>query len=218
MFWNPARNLFTPRGALALLFAVVAMAADVPVTQAKDPAASVTPKGTPLALSIRGKKSYVLDLNGATPAEYRKAIQAASKGRKAPPPPPALDVVVVLTNTGKEPITVWKSGDPVTLELTLTGPGSENINPLRPFTREFRIPQTADIAPGQSIEFPIEKLASGFRGMSKFSYWTDTGKYTLSASLQTGLNPKPEGAEDIDGFGKVTVTTDAFPIEVTPKK
>lgn len=186
-------------------------------THAAEPVPSVTPQGTPLSLTIRGTRSYVLDLNGATPAEYRQAIQAATKGRKQPPPPPAVDLTVVLTNTGKEPITVWKKGDPVTLELTIAGAGSENITPLRPFTREFRIPEPVEIAPGKSVEFPIEKLASGFRGQSKFSYWTDTGKYTLTASLQTGLLPKPPGAEDFDGFGKVTVTSAAFPITVTPK-
>ena len=201
----------------SILSIAVLCAVTVPVIAADEPAKK--PAAGPLTVEITGKDTYPLDLNGATPKEYMAAIEAAAEGGKRPPPPPAIDVKVVVKNTGKDGILIFKSGDPFTIELTIAGKGSKNIAPPVIMTREFRIPEHEELESGATISFPIEKLASGMRGMSKFSYWTDAGEYTLTAKVTTGVSPAPAGAQNAgDGFGRVTATSAPFKLTVTPKK
>ena len=201
----------------SILSIAVLCGVTVPVIAADEPAKK--PAAGPLTVEITGKDSYPLDLNGATPKEYMDGIRAAAKGDKQPPPPPAVDLKVVVKNTGEEDVLVYKSGDPFTIELTIAGKGSKNIDPPVIMTREFRIPEHEELGPGATISFPIEKLASGMRGMSIFSYWTDAGEYTLTAKVTTGVSPAPAGVPDAgDGFGRVTATSAPFKLTVTPKK
>lgn len=208
----------TIRGLAAMAAVTIA---GIGLAQKKDEGPKADPKGTPLELTITGKKTeHVLDTGGLSPADYRKMIEAAlkEKGGKRPPPPPAVDLVVELKNTSDRPVQVWTKGDPVVLELELKGKGAVNGSPPLAFTADFRIPEASEIAPGKSFAFPVKSLRSGFRGASKFSYWTAPGEYELVAKLKTGMQPAPKGAKDFDGFGVVTLTSAPFRITVTEKK
>lgn len=180
------------------------------------------PEGTPLELTVTGKTTkYTLDTGGRSAADYKKAIEAAAggKGLGRPPAAPAVDLVVEIKNTSDKPVTVWVKGDPVVLTLELKGKGAVNASPLLAFTQEFRIPSGVEIAPGKTYGIPVKALVSGFRGASKFSYWTEPGDYELVATFKTGVSPAPKGAKGIeDGFGTVTLTSPAFKVTVEEKK
>jgi hypothetical protein len=190
--------------------------------KANDGKGKADPASTPLALTITGKTTkYTLDTGSMTPEEYKKAIEAAAGGKALgrPPAPPAVDLVLELKNTSDKAVMVWTKGDPVVITLDLKGKGAANAMPLLAFTTDFRLPEAVEIAAGKTYEFPLKSLTSGFRGASKFSYWTAPGDYELTATLKTGMSPAPKGAkEDMDGFGTVTVSSPAFKITVEAKQ
>lgn len=178
------------------------------------------PEGTPLEVTVTGKKTtYTLDRGGRTAAEYVEKLSAAGKGGGKVPDPPAVELEVTVKNTSDKPVTVWTKGDPVVLTLTLKGKGAENLEPPLAFTREFRGPEGVELAPGKAHTFTVKSLSSGFRGRSKFAYWTAAGEYELTATLKTGMSPAPEKAKDAgEGFGEVTVNSKPFKIKVEEKK
>lgn len=177
------------------------------------------PKDTPLELTISGKTTkFTLDLGGLSAADYKKALDAAAKGNGRAPAPPTVDLTVEVKNTSDKPVKVWSKGDPMVLTLELKGKGAVNTTPLLGFTTDFRGPEAVEIAPGKSLSIPVKTLTSGFRGASKFSYWTEAGEYELVATLKTGMTPAPKGAMDFDGFGVVTLTSSALKLTVEAKK
>jgi hypothetical protein len=178
------------------------------------------PEGTPLELAITGKAKYPHDLIGyATSAEYREAIDAVAKGKRKLPRPPFVDIAVEIKNTSDKPVKVWAKGDPVVLALNLKGKGAINIDPPLAFTREFRLPEAVEIAPGKSHKIELTSLTSGHRMASHYSYWTEPGEHELTATLKTGVSPAPKGAkEGMDGFGMVTLTSAPFKVTVEEKK
>jgi hypothetical protein len=204
----------------AILGFSVAVAADdkVPARPKADP------KDTPLELTITGKTTkYTLDTGGLSPAEYKKKIEGAvGKGGKfgaRPGVPPAVDLMLEIKNTSDKPVKVWDKGDPVVLTLELKGKGAVNGTVNGPMTLEFRIPNAVEIAPGKTHSIPIKSLASGMRGQTHVSYWTEPGEYELVAVLKTAMSPAPKGAKDAgDGFGVVTLTSPAFKVTVDEKK
>jgi hypothetical protein len=183
-------------------------------------AGSSTPKGTPLNAELKAKETkFVLDLGGLTPEAYAKQLDEAAQGKAKPPKPPAVDFTLVLTNTSAKAIQVWKSGDPVTIEFALTGPGVKQVAPPIAMTMEFRIPAVATVEPGKTLEFPIKSLMGGMRGISKSTYWTKPGEYELTATIKTGVSPAPEGAKkDEDGFGIVSVASAPLKLTVAASK
>jgi len=130
-----------------------------------------------------------------------------------------VDLVLEIKNTSDKPVTVWISGDPVVVELTLKGKGAVNVMPELAFTQEFRFPKPVEIAPGKTHAIPVKTLVSGFRGASKYSYWSEAGEYELVAKFKTGMSPAPKDAKDGgDGFGNVSVTSAPLKIVVEEKK
>jgi hypothetical protein len=202
--------------ALILAFAELA-----PSEDKKPEAPPANPKGAPLELTISGKTTkYTLDTGGLSAADYKKAIEAAvgKKGGQFPATP-TVDLAIEIKNTSDKPVTVWTSGDPMVLTLELKGKGAINANWNGPMTLEFRIPKGVEIAAGKSHSIPVKSLASGMRGISTYSYWTEGGDYELVATLRTGMSPAPKGAKDAgDGFGTVTLTSPAFKLTVEEKK
>lgn len=184
----------------------------------KKPAGSVKPAGAPLELTITGVAKYTLDLGGKTSEEYAKMIETAKEKGGRMPAPPKVDLKLVVKNTSDKAIKIYKGGDPVVLDLELKGKGAISVAPNLLFTTEFRLPVEVEIAAGKSLEFPLTALTSGFRGASKFTYWTAAGDYELVASWKTGVNPAPKGAEENEGFGTVTVTSAPFKITVVEKQ
>ena len=192
------RTLFT-----LLLTAGLGLAADKPKA---DPA--------PLEATIEGTAKYTLDLGGKTADEFTNAL----KGDRVPPSP-KVDLKLVLKNTSKEDIQVWTTGDPVVIDLTLTGKGAAAATPMLAVTTDFKLPKAVKVAAGKTVEFPIKSLAGGFRNVGRWHYWTQPGEYELVATINTGVSPKPKGAEDgEDGFGRVQVASKAFKITVEEKK
>ena len=182
---------------------------------------SADPKETPLELSITGKVvKFTLDTGDLTPAEYQKKIEDAAKAKNGrPPATPTVDLAIEIKNTSDKAVMVWSKGDHVVLELELKGKGAVTANPNLAFTREFRLPVAVEIAPGKSLSIPVKSLTSGFRGASKFTYWTAAGDYELVAKFKTGMDPAPKGATDAgDGFGTVTLTSAPLKVTVEEKK
>ncbi len=127
----------------AALFALLSLAG-LP-TSAEDK--KKTPKGadpatTPLELSVTGKVTkYTTDVTTQKAADdLKNSIESAGKAGRQMPAAPAVDLGVEIKNTSDKPVTVWVSGDPVILTLTLKGKGAVNAAPQLAFTQEFRAP------------------------------------------------------------------------------
>ena len=198
------RTLFT-----LLLTAGLAVAAD----KAPEPG-KASPEGTPLEATLEGTAKYTLDLGGKTAAEFEKAL----KDRMVPKPL-AVELKLVLKNSGKEDIQVWTTGDSVVIDLTLTGKGAVADTPMLAVTTDFKLPKAVKVEAGKTVEFPIKSLTGGFRNVSAWHYWTLPGEYELVATFSTGVSPRPKGSDDAgDGFGKVQVASKALKITVEEKK
>ena len=182
------------------------------------PTGSTKPKGAPLELTVTGKSTYELDLGGKTSDEYAKMISDAKEAGGRMPATPKVELKLTVKNTSAKAIKIHKGGDSVVLELELKGKGAVSVAPNLAFTTDFRLPTEVDLAAGKSIEFTLTALTSGFRGASKYHYWTAPGEYELIASWKTGVSPAPEGSEANEGFGTVTVTGAPFKIVVKEKK
>ena len=169
-------------------------------------------KEGPVKLSIVAKTDkYQFDGGGKTPAEYKTALEAAAKDQKdgklaRPPKPPAVDLVLVLTNTSKEDVTVYVGGDTnrYTFELT-GGDGSVALNSGLAMTREFRLPKAVKIAAGKTHEIPVKQLSDGMRGAARNVYWTGPGDYKLAAKYTLATEDGGKGTELTSEPVKITV-------------
>ncbi len=211
----------TIRAAGAAVLAAAALAGAAAGDEPKAGGKSVP--SSPLTLAITGTAKYAFDPTPLTPESHKKLlVDAAKKGKDFPfggklPPVPDVALKVELKNTSDRPVTVWVTGDPVILTLTLAGKGAVNLDPPVAMTREFRVPQELKLDAGKSQTFPVKQLKSGTRGITHHSYWTGPGEYDLTATLRTGVQPAPTGAEVTDGFGTVTLTSAPFKLTVGEK-
>ena len=172
------------------------------------------PAETPLEVTLDGTAKYTLAADAPSEDDLKKGF-ATDKF----PNPPKVDLKVVIKNTSDKAVKVWASGDPVTLDLKLTGKGAVHANPRLMMTREFRLPKAVEIEAGKTAEIPLKQLSGGLRGMGEYWYWTKAGEYELTAVLHTGVSPAPKGAEAADGgFGKVLCATKPLKITVEEKK
>jgi hypothetical protein len=194
---------------LLLSLLVLALAMPARAEDKKDPSKS----DLPVTAKLTAKKdSYKLELGGKSAEEFTKAIK---EGKGAKPKPPAVDLVLEITNTSDKDVEIWTTGDPVTVDLELKGPGALSVASGGIFTLEFRIPKAITLAAGKSHTIPITSLSYGSRGASMFAYWTEPGEYTLSATFNTALKPAPKGSKVAEGgFGVVAVKSGAVKIKV----
>jgi hypothetical protein len=185
------------------------------------PAPGPRPKageGPVAARLVVKKETCTLDRGGMTADRYTDAIKEGARSGKLPPVP-EVDLVLELTNTGDKEVQMWDTGDPVVLTLDLKGPGAVSVEPLRPFTSEFRVPTALTLAPGKTHKVAIKSLQYGLRGLSQQAYWTKPGEYTLGAALQTGISPPPPGAKEVEeNFARVRITADPVKITVEEAK
>jgi hypothetical protein len=133
------------------------------------------------------------------PKEFEAHLKDLLKRRKMLeevrfPAPPAIDLVLQITNTGKEKVTIYIEGDPNLLTLTLKGPGVVAVDPGFAFTAELRPAKPTELEPGKSVEVPVKYLADGFRRSSRYIYPTAAGEYTLSATYQLATRDGGKGA------------------------
>src|SRR5262249_7869670 len=152
--------------------------------------------------------------NGKTPAEYKKELEElAAKAKKGelvrPPKPPAVDLVLEITNTSKEEVTIYVGGDAniYTFELT-GGAGTVNLGSALAFTADFKLPKPVTLAAGKSYEIPLKQLSDGSRGAARYVYWTGPGDYKLSVTYTLS---------DKDGGKTTTLKSEPVKITVTEK-
>jgi hypothetical protein len=168
---------------------------------------------SPVALSIVAKTDkYKFDAGGKTPAEFKKQLEDVAALQKkgklaAPPKPPAVDLVLVLTNTSKEDVTIYVGGDANAYTFELTGgDGSVALGSALPFTADLKLPRAVTIAPGKTHEIPVKQLSDGLRGMARNVYWTGPGEYKLAVKYTLADKDGQKGAELKSEPVKITVT------------
>jgi hypothetical protein len=190
---------------------------DLKVAQ-KSAQSKTDPPGVPLEARLIAKKdTYVLDLGGKTPQEFRKLL----KGLKVPAP--AVDLELEFRNSGDKDLTFLVGGfaPDIPLLLKLEGPGAVNVALRALFVRiASKPPQKVTLAPGKTRTLPIKSLMTArLNREGSASYWTEPGAYTLIATYKTAVSPVPKGAKDNgQGFGSVTVTSAPVKLKVVQKK
>jgi hypothetical protein len=197
--------------------ATAAMAADDAGKPDKKEAGKSDPAGVPLELRVKAKKAaYVLDRGGKSAKEYREEIEAALKSGPVPTPP-AVDLVLELKNTGKRDLQVRIGGDETESTLVLKGPGVVSSTREYALGRRSIPAKVITLAAGKSHEIPLKTLTAGTSNLKvQRTYWTEAGKFTLTATYRTAVSPAPEGAKDAGrGFGAVKLTS--APVMLTVK-
>ena len=176
------------------------------------------PRGVPLEARLIAKKdTYVLDLGGKTPEEFRKLLKDPY------PPTPAVDLELEFRNSGDKDLTFLVGGTApdVPLLLKLDGPGAVNI-PLQALLVGIPStpPEKVTLPPGKTHTLPIKGLMTNrLNRDGTASYWTEPGDYTLVATYKTAVSPVPKGAKDDgNGFGPVTVISAPVKLKVVQKK
>jgi hypothetical protein len=139
----------------------------------------------PLELKLMAKKDTYAWPFDQPPKEFEASLRDALKKKLAElPQPMPVDLVLRITNTGTEKVTVFVDGDPNVHTFSLKGPGVLAASPLLAFTADLRLPKPLELEPGKSHEVPITVLADGFRKISRNIYPLAPGEYTLSATYQ----------------------------------
>ena len=179
------------------------------------PAVSAEDKkpASPVALSIVAKTDkYKFDGGGKPPAEFKKELEGVAEQQKngklaKPPKPPAVDLVLVVTNTSKEDVTIYVGGDANTYTFDLTGgDGTKTLGSALAFTADLKLPKPVTIAPGKTYEIAVKQLSDGLRGMSRNVYWTGPGEYKLAAKYTLADRDGQKGLELKSEPVKITVT------------
>ncbi|MBA4066435.1 MAG: hypothetical protein C0501_22525 [Isosphaera sp.] len=193
---------------MPLLAALLAVSATAPPDDKKDARPAL-----PVTLTVVSKADkYVFDGGGLTPAEYKKALEERAKNIakgadvKAPKPL-AVDLVLVLKNTGKDKLVLFVGGDPNVFTLELAG-GAGVVTMPNPvaFTEEFRAPRAVALEPGGTYEVPVKVLADGHRGLSRLVFWTGPGEYKLTAKYVLAADANgAKGPEVTSGPAKIVV-------------
>jgi hypothetical protein len=175
------------------------------------------PEGPVIARLVAQKTTYQLDLNGKTPADYRKELKEGEESGKLPPCP-AVELSLELMNVSGHEVQVWISGTPVQVQLDLKGPGALNLKPRIAFPRIFILPKPVTLKPGEKHVLPLPSLAHGFRGQAERAFWTEPGEYSLGATFQTAINPAPKDVPpDPQGFGRVSLVAEPIKLKVEGK-
>jgi hypothetical protein len=183
-----------------LAFSVTAFAAD------KKQADSIS-----LKIVVK-KDKYKFDGGGKTAKEYKAHLEdLAAKAKKGElgeaPKPPAVDLVLQLTNTSKNDLTIYVGGDAniYTFELT-GGAGTVTMGSGLAFTADFRLPKAVSLAAGKTYEIPVKQLSDGSRGASRYVFWTGPGEYKLSAKYTLADRDGGKGSVLESKPVKITVT------------
>ncbi len=217
------RNLFV--AALLVIGAapIVAAGADAPKKDApagadapkKDApaAASTEPEGVPLELKIVKETADPLEFHTDGFPNHvfeEKILQAAQKG--TPLKGSVVELFMEIKNTGKEPITIWVSGDVTFLTLDLQGKGAKSVESKHAPLKDTIPPKAVTILPGKIHQMPLFRLDYGVRNEEKHAYMTKGGYYTLTATFKTGISPAPKGTTHFlpKGFGEVILKSAPF--------
>jgi hypothetical protein len=127
---------------------------------------------------------------------------------QTPPKPLIVDLVVLrITNTSKERLTVYVGGDvnEYTFELT-GGAGTVSLNNPGPFSTDLKLPKAVALASGERFEIPVTRLSDGLRGVGRALLWTGPGEYALNAKYTLADKDGGKDAELTSAPVKLTVT------------
>jgi hypothetical protein len=170
------------------------------------------PEG-PLTLTLVAKTDkYQFDGGGKTAEDYKKELEEAAKKqekgeRTTPSRPPVADLVLQITNTTKNDVTILVGGDRCAFAFDLTGgTGVVTLKSNLPFTADVKPPKAVTLAAGKSYEIPVMQLSDGARGTSRYVYWTGPGEYLLSATYAFSASPRGRVTELKSEPVKITVT------------
>jgi WD40 repeat protein len=187
-----------------------------------EPKGKTEPAGVPLELRLLAKNdTYVLDLGGKTPEEFRKLAESGGPGVAAP----EVDLVLEFRNTGDKEIKFLVGGTnpDIPLLLKLEGAGAVNVT-LRALLSAMvsQPPQQVALAPGKTYTLPVKSLRTNNLGREgSASFWTQPGEYQLTATYHTAVSPMPKDAKEsprVKGFGMVTVTSSPLKLKVVEAK
>jgi hypothetical protein len=167
----------------------------------------------PVVLKLVAKTDkYKFDGGGKTADEYKKELEATAKAlekgeRVTPPKALSVDLVLQLTNTSKEEVTVYIGGTVNVYTFELSG-GTGAVTMRNPVAMPaiVRLPQAVTLAPGKSHEIPVTSLSDGRRGVSRLVFWTGPGEYKLSAKYLLSDPKGGRGTELTSEPVKITVT------------
>ena len=122
--------------------------------------------------------------------DFRKRIREEKECYKRPAPP-KVDLVLVLRNTGKDPVMIWPGGGIDEPELSVGGPGIVVPDSLEAFScsNSAMTPQPV-ILPGEKFRIPINSLNPGGFSLANV-YWTEAGEYTITAKYPVWKNLPP---------------------------
>jgi RNA polymerase sigma factor (sigma-70 family) len=193
--------------------------------QKQEAKSKTDPAGVLLEARLVAKRdSYVLDLGGKTPEEFRKGIENVY------PATPAVDLELEFRNSGDKEFTFVVGGSypDIPLLLKLEGPGAVNVTlPAQNAPGARGLFTKVTLAPGKTHTLPITSLMTKRLGREgTASYWLEPGDYTLIATYKTAVSPAPAGSKDgaellgqgFPGFGQVTVVTAPVKLKVTQEK
>jgi hypothetical protein len=166
-------------------------AATAPHSPASAPAAGAKNEQGLTAALIVNKGTYVLNPAQAG-AAFRNQLEQLKSGKVKGrlPQPPAVELTFRITNTTEKPVTLEIGGDNSQMDLQLDGSGAVTVDNNVAMTMEFRLGTPVTIAAGKTYDLKITSLAFGFRGISKYAYWTEPGDYHLTASYTSDTSEK----------------------------
>jgi hypothetical protein len=187
------------------------------------------PERAPAVAMVRGnpqarEQPYILDLGGGTPEELTRRLRA-DEGSDRLPPPPAVNLTLVLRNTGHRPLRVAVGGETTELRLVLQGPGVVRVRARAQVVPEQLAPGVVTVLPGRELTLQVPRLIEGSRDGVRYVYWTRPGDYTLTVHYRLAVAPAPAGARRavIPGraekdFGSVELAAGpmAFPVQAGP--
>jgi hypothetical protein len=143
--------------------------------------AAAQDKDAPVTLKLVAKETKIpWNVGGLSPADLKKQLE----DEKASPPAPAVDLVLQITNPGKEDVTIYMGGTANVYTFELKGPGAVARANRGPMPGFILASKATTLKPGETVEVPVKKLSDGRRGLARNVYWTEPGEYTLSATYQ----------------------------------
>jgi hypothetical protein len=162
---------------------------------------------TVFARIVAKKTTYKLDLQGNSPADYKKAAQAGRASAIA------IEAELVITNATKNVVRVRVSGAVPKLTLKLEGTGA--VDGAKDSTVTKGPLRYQELKPGEKVSIPIPHLLSyqGSKGGTIRHYWTEPGEYKLSASFYTSLDLDWTGNKPVK-LNYTTLTAPAITLKV----
>jgi hypothetical protein len=130
---------------------------------------------------------YRLETGAKTADDYRRILLSAA-GRENLPAPPRVRLALSVRNDGPRTMTLDADERSTDLRLDLRGPGALAVDAPPQATLPLE-PNRLILAPGESRELHLRRLASRTAGRVQYHYWTSPGEYSLSVRLSALLHP-----------------------------